>query len=97
MSEWAGEERREYCKLCKQGTNERINELGNKISNSNRLAMGLLVVCFILSGIAWSAKSDVEHQKEIISDIRTTQLKIKDDLTTVVGFLKLFQEGKISK
>jgi len=53
------------------------------------------VVCFILSGIAWSAKTEVENQKEIVTDIRTTQLKIKDDLTTVVGFIKLLQDGKI--
>lgn len=93
-AEWSGTEHREYCKLCKEGTHREIKLACAKGRAAISISSGLLVVCFVLSGISWSAKSDVSHQKEITTMIYENQKEMRKDIGTVVKFIELWKENR---
>lgn len=94
-TEWTGNERREFCKLCKQSTNDAVRSACSKAKISMWMSGLLVVTCLGLSAIAWSAKSDVSNQKEILTEIRREQKSISKDMNKVAEFIELLKEGKI--
>ena len=95
-SEWSGEERREYCRLCKEDTNRSIKSACTKARISMYLTGTLLAFILGLTSLTWSAKSDVDNQKEILREIRVEQKSIAKDLNKITEFIELLKEGKIS-
>jgi len=94
-SEWTGDERREYCKICKQSTNELIKSACTKARIAMWLSGMLLIVCITATGISYSAKADVANQKEILTEIRKEQKTISHDLSQIAEFVNLLKAGKI--
>ena len=98
MSEkpWTGNERRAYCELCKEGTDKGIKSACKKASIAIKLTGGLVVICFILSGIAWSAKSNVANQKEKVDKIHDRQEGMAEDLSAIAEFVNLLKNGNVN-
>lgn len=103
---WAGSDRKEYCKLCKRDTERSVKNAEKMGENAVKISLTLLVICFVLSGIAWSAKSDVRNfrissQKDMmyfnlkVQEINRDQKKIKRDLAKIAEFVDLLKQGKI--
>ena len=92
---WDGPDRREYCQLCRSSTENGIKSACSKARNSMLISICLLGICFVLSGIAWSAKSDVSHQKETILEVKNTQKQMATDISKIAEFIDLLKDGKI--
>ena len=96
---WTGEERREFCKLCKSDSDLRSNTACSKSKTamwvSVTFAVVLVPICFGLSAIAWSAKSDVANQKETVQEIAKEQKEMAKNLNTIAEFVKLLKEGSL--
>lgn len=94
-STWTEGERRMHCQMCKSDLENRIGAACSKARWSMYISLGLLAACITLAGVAWSAKSDVGHQKETITDMSKKQDKIAEDISKIAEFVDLLKSGKI--
>lgn len=83
------------CKLCKEGLEGKIDAACRKARWAFGAAFSLLAAVLALSGIAWSARSDVSNQKELLVEVRKEQKQMAEDLNRIAEFVDLLKKGKI--